>query len=125
MLSYESRPVEAPEPGWRLVVAVVLGGLACAVGLLMWWQTAPGLWTLATVTPRGRIRPMGFMMALFLLMIGGMLSMVLLAAPAAGVSRRRAAKVVAGFGAAASILPALNFVLFFVIVMVRRIELGD
>lgn len=125
MLTYESKPVLPPEPAWRVAGSVCLGGLACAVGLWLWWQTAPGLWTLATFTPRGPIRPMGFVAGLVLFMICGPMAGVLLAMPAAEMSRRREARIVAALGMMACALPVLNVLVFFVILLVRGIELGS
>lgn len=124
MLSYEPKPVPAVEPSWKAVLSILLGGMACAAGLLMWWQTAPGLWELATFTPSGPITPMGFVTALFLFMFGGFISGFVFAMPAESLSKRRLARIVVTVGVVASLLPALNFLLFFVIVFVRRIHLG-
>lgn len=125
MLSYESKPILPPEPTWRAVVSIMFGSVACAAGLLMWWQTVPGLWELATFTPSGPIRPMGYCAALFLLMLGGTITGFVLGKPAESLSKRRAARIVASIGVISCLLPAVNFLLFFVIVFVRRIQLGD
>ncbi len=125
MLNYQSKPIPAPETQLKFVASIIFGSTGSALGLWMWWQLAPGIWTLATFNPSGPIRPLGFMAALVLFMFGGGLNALLLGVPAGSLSKRRSAQIVATLAALSSALPFLNFVAFFVIIFVRRIQLGD
>jgi hypothetical protein len=124
MLPYESKVPARPERRRQLGASLVMSGLACVVGLVLWWQTAPGLWTLATFTPTRPVRPMGFTLALLVCMLGGLAAGIPLSAAAGAASNRPAARRLAVLGMLFSMLPALNFLLFFVIVFAREIELG-
>jgi hypothetical protein len=112
-----------PEHPWRVVASLAASSVACVVGALCWWQTAPGLWELATFTPTGPIRPMGLVgylvLGVFAFFIGWPL-----AGLACVLSERPAALKAGLLGMLAALLPALNFVLFWVIVFVRGIQLS-
>ena len=112
-----------PERRWRMVVSLTVSTVAGVVGLLCWWQTVPGLWELATVTFRGPIRPMGLV---GYLMIGVIVSFVAwpIVALVGMLSRRPAAQLTAAIAMIAILLPLLNFMLFWVIILVRGIELS-
>lgn len=125
MLQYEPQPPEGPEQPWRFRLAVAASALTCVVGVAFWWQTAPALWELATFTQRGPIRPLGLVIMLFLTTVGALLVGSLCVWPAEKLSKRRTARKLAKVCAFSLFLPAMNFVLFFTIILVRRIELGD
>jgi hypothetical protein len=110
-----------PERRWRIVVSITASSVACVIGLWSWWQAAPDLWKLATLTFTGPIRPMGLTGYLWLGVFGFFLGWLLIGLVGA-LSRRPAAGWAAAAGGIAVLLPLLNFVLFFVIIFVRDIE---
>lgn len=112
-----------PEHPWRVVASLAASSMAGVVGLLCWWQAVPGLWQLATFTPTGSIRPMGLVGYLVLGVFGSLID-ALLSALAGLLSARPAALAAAVLGVLTAVLPLLNFVLFWVIVFVRGIELS-
>ena len=66
---------------------------------------------------------MGFTAGLLFFAVGGFFNYVLFAFPAAALTKRRSIKLLAYMGAAVSFLPLLNIILFFLIIIVRRIPL--
>lgn len=114
------------EPVANLVASLALSGLACGLGIWLWWRMAPALWTLATMNvPREPIRPMGPVSGLIIFAVGGAIVAFALAVPASGLSRRPIAQIATSLAALASALPMLNVVAFVVILVVRGIRLGD
>src|SRR4051794_12247837 len=116
MLQYESKPLLPKERPWRQVASIIAGTVACAINLFLWWWTAPGIWTLATFSPSGPIRPLGFFAALVLSCFGGLIAGCTIGGTAYAISKRPVAQLVAACGICTGFLPALNLVLFFVIV---------
>jgi hypothetical protein len=112
-----------PERRWRIVVSITSSSMACVIGLWSWWQAAPDLWKLATVTFTGPIRPMGLTGYLCLGVFGSLLGWPLIGL-AGTLSRRPGAGWAAAAGGIAVLLPLLNLVLFHVIIFVRGIELS-
>ena len=112
-----------PERRWRIVVSLTGSTLAGVVGFVCWWRTVPGLWELATFTPTGPIRPMGLV---GYLMLGVIVSFFLwpLVTLIALLSQRSVSGAAAALGLIALLLPVVNFVLFWVIILVRGIELS-
>jgi hypothetical protein len=105
------------------MASIAASSVACGICCWCWWLSAPGLWHLATFTPTGPIRPMGLTGYLCLGVPCSMLGMLLVGA-AGALSRRPAAEWGMVAGAVAALLPLLNFVLLFVIVFGRGIELS-
>lgn len=123
-----------PEPGtipqpeerrWRSVVAFILGLCGCLIGAASLLWAWPGLWTLLTFTPQGPIRPMGFVAGMAVCVAAGALIGWPLSVACVSLSARRFAQRLGAVGIALSIAPVLNFVLLFLIVVVRRVPLGD
>ena len=112
-----------PERRWRAVASLAASSVACVVGMLCWWQAVPGLWRLATFTPTGPVRPMGLAGYLVLGVVGSFVGWLLVGLVGT-LSKRPAAGLAAALGMLAAVLPLLNFVLFWVIVFVRGIELS-
>lgn len=113
-----------PEPPWRVVASLATSIVACVIGLRCWWPAVPGLWTLATFTPKGPIRPMGLTSDVMVGVFGGFLAGIL-SGFALVLCIRPAAACGAILGMLAALLSMLNFVLFLVIVIVRSIELAS
>lgn len=114
-----------PERPWRMVASLALSGMACINGLFCWWLTAPGLWELATFTPTRPIRPMGLAVGLLAGMFVGYVVSAPLSLFATKLSEHPAAQAAATLAVLATALPFLNFVLCFVIIFARGIELGS
>lgn len=113
------------ESVWRVVASLVVSVAASALVLLFVAPAASDLSELATFTPEGPIRPMG----LSIYIMGGVFSGLFIAAPssllALKLSQRSWARA-AGFATyAIAALPGLCWLLFFVIVFARGIQLGD
>jgi hypothetical protein len=114
----------AAERPWRIALSLLASSTACAIGILCWWQTAPGLWELATFAPSGPIRPIALFGYLLLTAAGGFFVGTPLSALASNLSEHSAAQAAAVAGMIAAGLPSLNFLLFWVIIILRDIELG-
>ena len=112
-----------PEHPWRIVASIAASSIACVVGLMCWWQAAPGLWELATFTPTGPIRPMGLAGYLVVGVFGSFIGWLLVGLVGT-LSKRPAAAVAAVLAMIAVLLPLLNFVLCIIIIVVRGIELS-
>jgi hypothetical protein len=85
----------------------------------------PGLWKLLTFTPHGHIRPIGLMGGMMFCVAAGAFVGWPLSVACVSFSSRRAAQRIGALGIALSIAPVLNFLLFFLIVLIRRVPLGD
>jgi hypothetical protein len=85
----------------------------------------PGLWVLATFTPNGHTRPMGFVASMGLCYMAGIIIGCGLSAVALRLSHHRLAQRVANAGVILSMAPGMNIVLFFLIVFVRRLPVAD
>ncbi len=124
MLPETATPSTASEPPWRAAVALGLGTAACITGLLCSLWPLPGLWFLATFDPEP-IRPMGLVAGMMLCLMGGVIIGCGLSAAALRLSHHRLARRVANAGIVLSTVPALNLVLFLLIIFVRHLHLGD
>jgi hypothetical protein len=109
----------------RSAVALMLGSTGCIVGLAAMFWPVPGLWTLLTFTPEGHIRPMGLVAGIAICVAAGVFIGWPLSVACVCMSSRPLAQRIGALGIALSIAPALNLALLYLIVLLRRLPLGD
>ena len=114
ILSYASKSDEEVEPRWRVILAIILAVIGCAVGMLLCGEALPVLWP-----PNGQIDSRRFVLVLFLCVVGSSLNLILFVSPASQLTKQRSIIVLAYVAKIVTLLPVLDFILFFLVRLFR------